>query len=174
MSAIQPPSERLWWKQPVHRVEIVWITIALIWCLVMFFMMPYWHVYGRQNLSTETYRVKPEMFARAAQEMVDKFTVRTDEASGFPVVAPPAGSDVYLGAREGQVVSAPPDRDGLPARLLAAAVEHQHPGASRLPARNHDHAGSRRHLCDRVQRILRHRPPPDGVQALREVNAQET
>ncbi|HVL57000.1 MAG TPA: cytochrome C oxidase subunit II [Burkholderiaceae bacterium] len=99
MSAIQPPSERLWWKQPVHRVEIVWITIALIWCLVMFFMMPYWHVYGRQNLSTETYRVKPEMFARAAQEMVDKFTVRTDEASGFPVVAPPAGSDVYLVAR---------------------------------------------------------------------------
>jgi cytochrome c oxidase subunit II len=99
MSAIQPPSERLWWKQPVHRVEIVWITIALIWCLVMFFMMPYWHVYGRQNLSTETYRVKPEMFARAAQEMVDKFTVRTDETSGFPVVAPPAGSDVYLVAR---------------------------------------------------------------------------
>jgi cytochrome c oxidase subunit 2 len=31
--------------------------------------------------------------------MVDKFTVRTEESNKFPVVAPPAGSDVYLTAR---------------------------------------------------------------------------
>jgi cytochrome c oxidase subunit 2 len=99
MTAIQPPSRRIWWKQPVDKVEIVWITIAFVWCMVMFFMMPYWHVYGSQNLSPETYRVKPEMFSRATQEMVDKWTVRTETDSKIPVVAPPAGADVFLIAR---------------------------------------------------------------------------
>ena len=59
MSAILPPGEKLWWKQPLDRVEGMWILIAFAWCMVMFFMMPYWHVYGKQNLSTETYKVKP-------------------------------------------------------------------------------------------------------------------
>ena len=57
MSAILPPSERLWYKHPIDRVEGTWIVIALTWCLVMFAMMVGWHVWGRQNLSTETYRL---------------------------------------------------------------------------------------------------------------------
>jgi len=24
-------------------------AIAFVWCLIMFFMMPYWHVYGKQT-----------------------------------------------------------------------------------------------------------------------------
>lgn len=99
MSAILPPGQRIWWKQPIDKVEILWIVIAFVWCLVMFFMMPYWHVYGKQNLSSETYRVKPDMFARATQEMVDKYTVRTETEKKVPVVHPPAGADVYLIAR---------------------------------------------------------------------------
>jgi cytochrome c oxidase subunit 2 len=99
MSAILPPSERLWWKHPLDRVEGTWIVIALIWCLVMFFMMVGWHIYGKQNLSTETYRTTPEMFAAKAQAVVDKYTVRTETADKIPVVAPPPGSDVYLIAR---------------------------------------------------------------------------
>jgi cytochrome c oxidase subunit II len=90
MTAIHPPAQRVWWKQPIHRDEILWIGIAFVWCMVMFFMMPYWHVYGGQNLSSETYRVKPEMFQRAAQEMVDKYTVRTETEEKIPVVARPA------------------------------------------------------------------------------------
>ena len=99
MSAILPPQHRIWWKQPVDRVEILWVVIAFVWCMIMFFMMPYWHVYGKQNLSTETYRVKPELYAKATQDMVDKYTVRTEGDNKVPVVAPPAGSDVYLTAR---------------------------------------------------------------------------
>jgi cytochrome c oxidase subunit II len=99
MSAILPPARRVWWKQPIDRVEIIWIAIAFVWCMVMFFMMPYWHLYGKQNLSNETYRVRPEQFSRAAQEMVDKYTVRTETADKTPVVAPPAGSDIYIVAR---------------------------------------------------------------------------
>jgi cytochrome c oxidase subunit 2 len=99
MSAILPPEQRIWWKQPIDRVEILWVFIAFAWCMVMFFMMPYWHIYGKQNLSNETYKVKPEQFSRAAQEMVDKYTVRTETEEKIPVVKPPAGSDVFLVAR---------------------------------------------------------------------------
>ena len=33
MSALQPPTQRLWWKQPLDRVEGAWIAIAFAWCL---------------------------------------------------------------------------------------------------------------------------------------------
>ena len=71
MSAIQSPTSRVWWKQPLDRVEGMWILIAFVWCLVMFFMMPYWHVYGKQNLSNEAYRTTPEMFTAKTQAMSD-------------------------------------------------------------------------------------------------------
>ena len=94
---ITPPSERIWWKQPIARIELTWIVIAFLWGLTMFFMMIYWHGAGEQNLSSEAYQIKPQRFAEHAQVMIDEYTVR--EESGFPVVRPPPGSDVYLIAR---------------------------------------------------------------------------
>ena len=44
--AITPPSTRLWWSEPVARTELIWIAIAFLWGLVMFFMMIYWHAAG--------------------------------------------------------------------------------------------------------------------------------
>jgi cytochrome c oxidase subunit 2 len=95
--AISPPSERIWWNEPIPKIELVWIVIAFLWGLVMFGMMIYWHAEGEQNLSNEAYRTTPEMFAEKTNAMVDKYTVR--EEAGFPVVHPPPGSDVYLIAR---------------------------------------------------------------------------
>jgi cytochrome c oxidase subunit 2 len=95
--AITPPSERLWWNEPLAKMEIVWITVAFVWGLIMFGMMIYWHIEGEQNLSNEAYRTTPEVFAEKSNAMVEKYTVR--EESGFPVVHPPPGSDVYLIAR---------------------------------------------------------------------------
>ncbi|HET9578169.1 MAG TPA: hypothetical protein VFP44_10110 [Usitatibacter sp.] len=99
MSAIDPPVHRLWWKQPLDRVELTWILIAFVWCLVMFFMMPYWHIYGRQNLSNEAYRSTPEAYQKKTDDMVAKHKVREETDLKIPVVHPPAGSDVYLIAR---------------------------------------------------------------------------
>ncbi len=99
MSALQPPAQRLWWKQPLDRVEGTWIVLALIWCLFMFAMMPFWHVMGKQNISNEAYRTTPERFAAKTQAMVDQYTVRTETDRAIPVVHPPADSDVYLIAR---------------------------------------------------------------------------
>ena len=99
MSAILPPSQRVWWKQPLDRLEGSWIVLSLIWCLIMFFMMPYWHIYGKQNLANEAYRTTPDAYTKKTQAMVDKYTVRKETAREIPVVRPPAGSDVYLIAR---------------------------------------------------------------------------
>lgn len=95
--AITPPTERIWWKEPIAKVELIWIIIAFTWGLVMFFTMIYWHGYGQQNLSNEAYKTTPEEYAAKADAMVKAHQVR-DEA-GYPVVHPPVGSDVYLIAR---------------------------------------------------------------------------
>ena len=92
--AISPPTERLWWKTPIHRPELIWIIVAFLWGLVMFFMMIYWHAFGQQNLSTETYRTTPNAFYAKTEAMVQQYRVR--DISGLPVVRPPAGGDVYM------------------------------------------------------------------------------
>lgn len=94
MTSYMPPADRIWWKVPVGREELVWIGLALVWCIIMFLMMPYWHVYGKQNVSPEAYQTTPAKYGPKVQEMVEKYQVR--EESGFPVVAPPAGSDIYM------------------------------------------------------------------------------
>lgn len=97
--ALTPPEKRLWWNEPLDRMEIVWITIAFLWGLVMFFTMVFWHINGEQNLSNEAYRVKPEAFAKKVEAMVAKYKVREEGSTGIPVVRPPAGTDVYMLAR---------------------------------------------------------------------------
>ena len=94
MSSFLPPSERNWWSTPIGRQELLWIGIALVWCLIMFLMMPYWHIYGKQNLSNEAYQTSPERFQSRVDAMVAEHRVRDE--SGIPVVKPPAGSDVYM------------------------------------------------------------------------------
>jgi cytochrome c oxidase subunit 2 len=126
MSAILPPAQRLWWKEPVHSVELVWIVIAFVWCLVMFFMMPFWHIYGKQNLSSETYRTTPEMFSKKAQAMVDQYKVREETEQKIPVVKPPAGSDVFLIARLWQWWPILELEKGKTYRLHLTAMDYQH------------------------------------------------
>ena len=94
MTSFMPPADRIWWKVPVGRQEILWVAIALVWCLIMFFMMPYWHIYGKQNLSNEAYQTTPAKFGAKVQAMIDQYKV--GEEAGIPIVKPPAGSDIYL------------------------------------------------------------------------------
>ncbi|HER34532.1 MAG TPA: cytochrome C oxidase subunit II [Halothiobacillaceae bacterium] len=97
--AIFPPEQRIWWKQPLHGAEILWIGICLIWAVVMFGTMIVWHAIGEQNLSNEAYRISPDDFFERTEAMVEEFTVREEGDTGIPVVRPPPGSDVYLLAR---------------------------------------------------------------------------
>ncbi len=92
--AISPPSDKIWWSTPVHRVELIWIAVAFVWGLVMFFMMIYWHATGSQNLATESYRTTPNAFYAKVERNVADWQVR--ELNGIPVIKPPAGADIYL------------------------------------------------------------------------------
>jgi cytochrome c oxidase subunit II len=94
---LYPPSQRIWWNEPIAKTEIVWIVLAFIWGLIMFFMMIYWHAVGEQNLANEAYRTTPAAFSAKADAMVEQYQVR--EEAGQPIVHPPPGSDVYLIAR---------------------------------------------------------------------------
>jgi cytochrome c oxidase subunit II len=133
MSAILPPAERLWYRHPIDRVEGTWIAIALIWCLIMFAMMVGWHIWGNQNLSTETYRTTPDKFMAKVQVMVDKHTVRTETDEKTPVVAPPPGSDVYLLARLWSFYPILELEKGKTYRLHLTAMDYNH-GFSLQPA----------------------------------------
>ncbi len=97
--AIHPPEQRIWWNEALSKKEIVWIIVAFLWGLVMFFTMIAWHFTGEQNLSNEAYRIDPDVFAERTEAMVEKYKVREEGDTGIPVVHPPPGSDVYLIAR---------------------------------------------------------------------------
>ena len=124
MSSFLPPSERNWWSTPVGKQEVIWVGIALIWCLIMFLMMPYWHLYGKQNLSSEAYQTTPEKFQARVDEMVEKYTVRQE--SGLPVVAPPAGSDVYMLGRLWQWYPILELEEGQSYRLHLSSMDWNH------------------------------------------------
>jgi cytochrome c oxidase subunit 2 len=94
--------------------------------MVLFFMMPYWHIYGKQNLSNEAYRTTPEMFSKKTQEVVDKYTVRTETDLKIPVVHAPPGSDVYLIARLWQWWPMLELEEGKTYRLHLSSMDYLH------------------------------------------------
>ncbi len=124
MTSFLPPADRIWWKTPVGREEVIWVGIALLWCLIMFFMMPWWHVYGKQNLSNEAYRTTPAKFGAHVQAGIDQYKVR--EESGMPVIAPPAGSDVYMLGRLWQWWPILELEKGKTYRLHLSSMDWQH------------------------------------------------
>ncbi len=124
--ALSPPTEKIWWKEPIERVELVWVAIALVWAIAMFVMMPYWHVYGKQNLSNEAYRTTPENYGKKVQAMIDQHTVRKETPREYPVVHPPAGSDVYLLARLWEWYPILELEKGQTYRLHISSMDWQH------------------------------------------------
>ena len=33
--ALTPPSARIWWREPVAKIELIWIAVAFLWGPVM-------------------------------------------------------------------------------------------------------------------------------------------
>ena len=94
------PPQGVWWK-PAHKSEKVWFTIAFVWCMILFAMMPIWHLRGGQNPTGIRAKVEPTAFlARMQQFVADYGTGETE--NGIPVVAPPPGADIYLMAAQFQ------------------------------------------------------------------------
>lgn len=122
--AIQPPEQRIWWKEPIAGIELTWIVVAFLWGLVMFFMMIWWHAVGQQNLSNEAYRINGEDYAKKAQAFAEQYKV--GEQGGIPVVQPPPGADVYVIARLWQWWPILQLEKGKSYRLHLASLDWQH------------------------------------------------
>ncbi len=95
--AILPPPEG-WFNQKVAKDEKIWMGLAFVMSLFLFFWMIAWHVYAKQNPSFTTYKTTPEEFYALEQAFVNKYKV--GEENGIPVVKPPPGSDVFILARQ--------------------------------------------------------------------------
>ena len=63
------PPQGVWWK-PAHKSEKVWFTIAFVWCLILFAMMPFWHLRGAQNPTGIRAKVDPQDFLARVQQFV--------------------------------------------------------------------------------------------------------
>ena len=124
--SLSPPEQRIWWKEPVEKTEILWITLALVWALIMFFMMPYWHIAGKQNLSNEAYKVIPERFAEKTEAFAAQYTIGEEGSSGIPIVAPPAGSDIYMLGRLWEWWPVLQLKKGETYRLHLSSIDWQH------------------------------------------------
>lgn len=85
--------EKYWWK-PADKEEKVWLSIALLWCLVLTIMMPLMHLIGTQNPSVNPMKIRPQDYRIISEAFIEKYKV--GEEKGVPIVEPPDGADVYL------------------------------------------------------------------------------
>ncbi len=114
--------ERVWWR-PVGRQERVWVGLSVGFTLLLFFSMPAWHLFAKQNTPNEYYRIAPAQFLERANAFIDQYQVGTE--AGLPVVRPPEG-DVYLIARQWQWSPILVLTAGKTYRLHLSSVDVQH------------------------------------------------
>jgi cytochrome c oxidase subunit 2 len=122
--AVSSPEQRIWWKEPIGRIELTWIVVAFLWGLFMFGFMIAWHFIGQQNVSAEAYRIAPSAYEQKVDEFAKKYTVR--EEKGVPVVKPPAGSDIYILGRLWQWWPILELEQGQSYRFHISSVDWQH------------------------------------------------
>jgi len=121
------------WFQAPSGGERTWIGMAVIWCLILSVMMPYWHFRGKQNSTGEAYRVKPADFVKRVEAFV-KVNTGTEslvEDGIAPVVPAPPG-EVYLLAKQFFWFPVLKLRAGETYRLHISSADVQH-GFSLLP-----------------------------------------
>lgn len=92
MSLLSPAEG--WYYKKVSKDEKMWMLIALVLCIMLFVWMVMWHVYGRQNPSSTTYRTSTIEFAKLSEAYIKKNMVGIDK--GVPVVRPQPNSDVFV------------------------------------------------------------------------------
>ena len=117
------PPQGVWWK-PAHKAEKVWFTIAFIWCMVLFAMMPFWHLKGGQNPSGIRAKVDADAYRARVTQFIEDYQVGSE--NGIPVVAPPAGSDVYLLGQMWQWVPILQLQEGVEYTLHLSSVDVNH------------------------------------------------
>ena len=122
--ALTSPEVKVWWNESIGRGELVWISIAFLWGVLMFSMMVWWHLEGNQNLSNEVYRISPTKFEEKTEAFVEKYTVR--EEADTPVARPAPGAEVYMLARLWEWWPILELKKGQTYRLHLSSLDWQH------------------------------------------------
>jgi cytochrome c oxidase subunit II len=126
--SIQVP-EANWFRAPSGG-ERIWLGLALAWCVVLSIAMPYWHFWGKQNSTGESYTVEPAAFMKRTEAFVESYKVGEDK--GVPIVEPPPGGDAYLVAQMWRWYPILKLKQGQTYRIHMSAMDLQH-GFSLLP-----------------------------------------
>lgn len=121
MSLVSPREG--WFKAP-EGAERTWIGLAVVWCLVLTAMMPYWYLKGQQNTSNPAFHVDPKAYMTRVNEFVKTCQVGTEK--GLPVVEPPPGSDVYVLGQMWQWTPILKLKQGQTYRLHLSSADLQH------------------------------------------------
>ncbi|PCI27747.1 MAG: cytochrome C oxidase subunit II [SAR324 cluster bacterium] len=93
--------DKNWW-QPLDKDEKMWLKVCLLVALGLFLMMPLFHLYGKQNPPTRSYRVEPAQYKELVDKFIEENAVRDEDGDivdmeGIPVVEPKEGvKDIYL------------------------------------------------------------------------------
>ena len=99
-----------WWDIGVSRHEKIWISISVVWALVLFGWMIAWGSIGNQNQMGPTYRT-------TTQEFMDKVSAYQEASTKTEGGLRPAGDDVYIASARYAFV-------GLPV-ILEAGKQYQ-------------------------------------------------
>ena len=127
-------SPKQWWK-PFHREEKIWLALAVVWGIVMFFMMPLGHLNkeARQNVSSETYKTNPTEFNQYYEAFVAKYQRKDAEGKpqlikNIPVVEAPSAEEgeTYLKARAWQFEPVLVFKKGKTYRVHMSSLDFQH------------------------------------------------
>jgi cytochrome c oxidase subunit 2 len=117
------PEARVWWNLPIGWHEKLWLTVTVAVGLMMFIMMPVWHVLGAQNSPTETYRVTPADYWQKVEAFATGGALSEQTSEGIR----PLGQDVYLGAlRFGWLPNQIVLETGRPYRLHVSSRDVNH------------------------------------------------
>ncbi len=121
MTIQSPPQDWFHWPRGHERL---WIGMALVWCMIMFVMMPYWHFNGKQNSTGESYSVEPQEFVDRTLRFAEDNKV--GEFKGVPIAEPPPGGDAYLLGRMWNWYPVLKLRKGETYRLHISSADLQH------------------------------------------------
>jgi cytochrome c oxidase subunit II len=116
-----PP--RLWWGR-IGPDERIWLTVAFVWCLVMFTAMVTWQSTGEQRIPVESYKVDTGVFLQEVEDFIAARQI--GEEAGVPLVAPEPGEDAYIHASQFQFRPVLQLKKGETYRLLISSTDVQH------------------------------------------------
>lgn len=112
------------WLSAPHGYELMWIGVALLWCLVLSAAMPYWHFKGKQTSAGEAYDVEPAEFEARVNRFIKAHKV--GEKNGVAVVEPPPGADAYMLAKNWEWEPVLKLKKGVEYRLHLSSGDYQH------------------------------------------------